>query len=110
MGAISDTGSNPSPALPPGTPDPPATLDTSQLPRHTMPIIVGAFCTCCPWPGGTPFGLSWPGEDEAECHLLEKSQTGEWALDLDFWSYSEALKRFLEPFPVPAPSKGQPWP
>lgn len=61
------------------------------------------------WSGRPPFGLSWSGEDEGECHLLEKSLTGEWALDLDSWPWREALKKFLEPFPVPVLSKGQLW-
>lgn len=47
MGAFSDTDSNPSPVslsgAPDHTPDPPATLKSPQLPRHTMPVIVGCF-------------------------------------------------------------------
>lgn len=73
--------------------------------RYSWVLFVHAVS----WSGRPPFGLSQSGEDEGECHLLEKSQTGEWALDPDSWPCGEAFKRFLEPFPVSALSKGQLW-
>ena len=39
------------------------------------------FAQAVTLPGGMRFGLSQPGEDEAEGHLPGKLQTGEWALD-----------------------------
>lgn len=86
-------------------PDPPSTLNSSHLRRHTFLYVLFLGLEAAPWPF---LGRS----HEAECHLLEKSQTKEWALDPDSWPCGEPSRGFLNHSLslLPAKVSRGPWP